>query len=111
MGLTNPFTESFSWTYLDNNWLWRQQSGNSCLATFTYNALGQVTDLSTTKTSDSSLLSEFSVPSANGYDGAGNRLSVTSNLPNTTGYNGVTNFQYDSKDQLGQEQIKTRVDI
>lgn len=38
------------------------------------------------------------------HDGAGNRTSVTANLPAVSGYNGTTAYTYDAKDQLTQEQ-------
>ncbi len=49
VGLTNPYGESTNWTYLDNNWVWTQQSGSILKSTYTYNALGQPTDLANTK--------------------------------------------------------------
>ncbi len=37
------------------------------------------------------------------HDGVGNRLEVTSNLPSVPGYSGLTEYQYNSKDELTQE--------
>lgn len=42
------------------------------------------------------------------YDGAGNRKSLTSNLPSSSNYSGTSSFIYDVKDQLKQE-ISTKI--
>ena len=88
-GMTNPFSESFSWTYLDNDWIWTQRSANAVVATYTYNALGQLTDL-TNRTPGGTLLSEFSGMT---YDGAGNRLTQTNTLNGApSNYSGTTSY-------------------
>src|SRR5262249_47278405 len=43
--MMNPFSETTSWIYGDNNWLQTQSLANGATATYTYNALGQVTRL------------------------------------------------------------------
>ena len=48
-----------------------------------------------------STLSDFT---SVGYDGVGNRTSITASVPGLTTLNGVTSYQYDTKDQLTQEQ-------
>ncbi len=57
--MSNPSGETFGWTYLDNGWLWQQQSGNAETAIYTYNALGQVTELAHRKSSNNALLADF----------------------------------------------------
>jgi hypothetical protein len=37
------------------------------------------------------------------YDGASNRLSMTAAIPHHPAFDGTTNYQYDTKDQLTQE--------
>ena len=32
VGLTNPYGEAFSWIFLDNSWLWKQQLANGTTA-------------------------------------------------------------------------------
>jgi RHS repeat-associated protein len=101
-GLTNPYSESSSWTYLDNSWLKTQTLANNAVTTYTYNALGERTDLENRlgPGSTAPLLSGF-----NGmvHDAAGNRTSVAASLPGFASYGGLTSYQYDSKDQLTQE--------
>jgi RHS repeat-associated protein len=96
--ITNPFSETTSWTYQNNNWLQTQTLANGATATYTYNALGQITrllnEISSTTISDFSSL---------GYDGVGNRTSVTASISGATALNGTTGFTYDSKNQLTQE--------
>ena len=95
--MTNPFSETTSWTYQDNNWLATQTLANGATANYTYNPLGQVTRLlnqiGTTTISDYTLT----------YDGAGNRASITASNIGTASLNGSTSFTHDTKDQLLQE--------
>jgi RHS repeat-associated protein len=104
--LTNPYSETSSWTYLDNGWLWKQIVNNSSSAQvvdtiFTYNALGEVTDRTNQNDTSHTVYSDFG---SQVHDGVGNLTSVTANLPATSTYGGLTTYQYDSKDQLTQEQ-------
>jgi YD repeat-containing protein len=96
--ITNPFSETTSWSYQNNNWLGTQTLANGAVATYTHNALGQVTELLNqiggTKVSDFSSV---------GYDGVGNRNSVTASIPGATSLDGTTGYSYDSKDQITQE--------
>ena len=102
MSLTNPFSEGTSYSYLNNNWLWKRQLHNSSGTLlggpiYTYNALGQATDLAN-KNGSSSTVSDFGSMS---HDGQGNRISVTSSIPGTpSGYSGTTGYSYDTKDEL-----------
>ena len=43
--MTNPFSETTSWSYLDNNWLSTQTLSNGAVATYTYNAVNRLTSL------------------------------------------------------------------
>lgn len=48
------------------------------------------------KTSGGAILSDFAVPATGGYDGAGNRLSVTATVSNApASYSGTTAYAYD----------------
>jgi len=40
-GLTNPFSKSFSWSYLNNDWLSAQTKGSSATSVYSYNPLGK----------------------------------------------------------------------
>lgn len=95
--MTNPFNETTSWAYLNNDWLQTQTIANGATSTFTYNGLGQMTRL--LNQIGVNTLSDFSIA----YDGFGNRKSVASSVPNTPSLNGTTNFTYDAKSQLLQE--------
>jgi RHS repeat-associated protein len=96
--MTNPFSEITSWSFQDNNWLQAQTLDNGATATYTYDALGQVTRL--LNKIGSSTVSDFS---SIAYDGVGNRSSVTASLPGATSLSGTTGYTYDSKNQLTQE--------
>jgi RHS repeat-associated protein len=107
--LTNPTSESFSWTYLDTGWLWKQASNNSSGsqvvdAIATYNALGQITDLTNQNDTSHTLYSDFS---SQAHDGVGNLTGMSVSMPAVTAYGGSNTYTYDSnpaKNQLTQEQ-------
>ncbi len=96
--MTNPFSETTSWAYQDNDLLQTQTLANGAVATHTYNPAGQLTRLLNHRSGIT--LSEFSSIS---YDGVGNRKSITASIPGTPILNGVTTYQYDIKDHLTQE--------
>ena len=96
--MINPFSETTSWSYQNNNWLQTQTLHNSVIATYTNNAIGQVTRL--LNQIGSTTISDFSNIT---YDGIGNRTSVTASIPGATSLNGTTGYAYDSKNQLTQE--------
>lgn len=96
--MTNPSNETTSWTYQNNDWLQTQTLANGANATYTYNALGQVTRL--LNQIGSNTISDFS---SIAYDGVGNRASVTATIPGATSLSGTTTYTYDNKNQLTQE--------
>jgi len=96
--MTNPFSETTSWAYRNNNWLYTQTLSNGAVSTYTQNALGQVTEL--LNQIGSTTISDFS---SIAYDGVGNRTSVSASIPGATSFNGTTGYSYDSKDQITQE--------
>jgi RHS repeat-associated protein len=96
--MTNPFSETTSWAYQNNNWLATQTLANGAVATYTHNALGQVTEL--LNQIGATTISDFNTIA---YDGFGNRTSVTANIPGATSLSGTTGYAYDSKDQITQE--------
>ncbi len=98
--LTNPYSETASWAYFNNNWLQTQTLANGAQTTYSYNALGQMSDL-VNKNSGGTTLSQFGSMT---HDGAGNRASITATLPGATSLSGTTGYQYDTKNQLTQEQ-------
>ena len=97
LSMTNPFNETTSWAYLNNNLLEIQTLANGATSTFTYNGLGQRTRL--LNQIGLNTISDFTIA----YDGVGNRKSVISSVPNTPSLNGTTNLTYDTKNQLLQE--------
>jgi len=99
-GLSNNVGESAAWAYQNNDWPLRQTDSNGLKASPAYNALGQLTDLQNSV--NGSLISEFGQGSGIRHDGAGNVTSVAAGVPNTP-FSGVTNYAYDSRDQLTQE--------
>ncbi len=96
--MTNPFNETTSWSYLNNNWLQTQTLDNGATATYTYNAMGQVTRL--LNEIGSTTISDFS---SIGYDGVNNRTSISASVPGATSLNGTAGYTYDVKNQLTQE--------
>lgn len=110
--LTNPFSEATNWLYQDNGWLQSLTLGNGVSTAYSFDAGGKLLDLAYQKAGTT--IADFSVPATSGYDSAGNRLSVSVNLPlaglpagysgPATYYSGTTNYQYDQRNQLLQEQ-------
>jgi RHS repeat-associated protein len=96
--MTNPFSETTTWSHLNNDWLDTQTLDNGAVADYTYNALGQVTRL--LNQIGSTTISDFTSIT---YDGVGNRKSVTASIPGAASLNGTTDYAYDSKNQLTQE--------
>jgi len=93
--MTNPFSETTSWSYQDNDWLQMQTLANGATANYTYNAIGQVTRL--LNQIGSTTISDFS---SIAYDGVGNRTAVTASIPGATALSGTTSYSYDTKDQI-----------
>jgi RHS repeat-associated protein len=105
VGLTNPFGETFSWTYLDNGWLKTQQSHTAAHTVYSYDARGTLRELENLAGGAMGpRLSYFGGAAGMLHDAVGNRLSVTADLPGVPAYSGLTTYQYDTKDQLLQEQ-------
>ena len=96
--LTNPFNETTTWSYTDNNWLHTQTLQNGAISNYIRNGMGQLTRLLNQVAS--STISDFSSIS---YDGAGNRTSVTASIAGAVSLNGMTGYMYDSKNQVTQE--------
>jgi YD repeat-containing protein len=96
VSLTNPFAEVSSWAYQSNGWLLSQTLGNGAMATHSQNALGQLTSL-INRTGGGAVLSQFDQMV---HDGAGNRLSVTANVPGVAALTGGIGYGFDTKDQI-----------
>lgn len=99
-GLTNPLSEATSWERDANGRVLNQYLANGAWTTYTHNAAGQLTGL-TNSDSVGAILSQFG---SIAYDGAGNRTQLTASFPGSAWLGGVTDYQYDGKDQLTQEQ-------
>jgi RHS repeat-associated protein len=95
--MTNPFSETTSWIYQNNNWLQRQTLHNGATADYTYNARGQLTRL--LNKIGSTTISDYSLT----YDGSGNRSSVVASGLGTSSLNGTTTFTYNTKNELLEE--------
>lgn len=94
--LLNPFAETTSWIWQDNNLLQRQTYQNGLKTIYGYNAQSQLTSLSN-QNSASTVLSGFSSFT---YDGAGNQLGVSVSVPSLTTYGGTHTYGYNTKDEL-----------
>ena len=97
--LTNDINETTQWAYGDNGWLLTKTLGNGVVTTYTRDAQGRLRDLvnqAAGRFNRGTVLSDFAVPATGGYDGAGNRLSVTASLPGAPApYSGMTTYAYD----------------
>jgi RHS repeat-associated protein len=96
--LTNPFSETTTWSYQNNDTLQTQTLNNGVTTAYTDNALGQITRV--LNQIGATTISDFS---SIAYDGAGNRTSVTAAISGATSLNGATGYTYDNTDQLTQE--------
>ena len=108
-GLSNDNSEATSWTYQDNGWLNTKTLGNGVVTTYTRDQQGRLRDLAN-KTGGGATLSDFAVPATGGYDGTGNRLSVTATVSNApAAYSGTTSYAYDysqtANPQLNRSQV------
>jgi len=93
--LTNDNSETTSYSYADNGWLQSKTLANGVVTKFTRDTQGRLRDLAN-KTGAGVVLSDFSVPAMGGYDGVGNRLSVTASMPGApANYSGTTSYAYD----------------
>ena len=93
--LTNDNSETTSYAYQDNGWLLSKTLANGVVTTFTRDQQGRLRDLAN-KTGAGAVLSDFAVPATGGYDGVGNRLSVTASMPGApASYSGTTSYAYD----------------
>ncbi len=98
--LTNPFGEAAIWGYdWKNGRLISQSVSNGLHTAYQHNALGQLQRMINVH----ELGQTFSDYSQMNYDGVGNRLRVTADLPAMPGYSGLTQYQYNTKDELTQE--------
>jgi YD repeat-containing protein len=77
-GMTTPYSEAVNWSYLDNGWL-SSQTTQAAVTSFSYKALGQLTDLNNSH--GGVRLSDFNRTGSGHYDGAGNLLGQTATLP------------------------------
>jgi len=91
----NPSSETTAYGYLANGWMQTKTLPNGIIVTKSYDPMGRVTDL-LSKLSTTTL-SDFHIPASGGYDGIGNRLSVTTALSggSPTAYSGTTGYAYD----------------
>jgi RHS repeat-associated protein len=102
--ITNPFSETTNWAYQDNWWLSTQTLGNGAVTAYTYNALGEITDLKN-KTSSGTTLSDFG---SMAYNGIFDRTTMTASMPAHTAYGGTTTYSYDSISGTGTREQLTR---
>ena len=101
--LTNPLSETTNWAYESVRGLLESQtSANGIVASYVYDALGRPTQI-TNKDASANIVSQFTVSSSGGFDGAGNRLEVTANVPSSTALSGVTDWTYDNQNRLTAE--------
>ncbi len=104
-GLTNTTGQSWSWTYLNNDWLVNQLDNGLVSQSYTRNARGFITEITNKLTnSGQTELSDYRV----GWDTVGNLGTIASTVPLVPNFSGTTDFTYDYKTELTGEQ-STRV--
>jgi RHS repeat-associated protein len=96
--VTNPFAETTSWSYENNNWISGQTLGNGGTTSYTLNARGRDTDL-INKDGAGTILSNFSGMT---YDAVGNRTYISASMTNAT-YSGNTTYANDGQNELTSE--------
>jgi RHS repeat-associated protein len=96
--LTNPYNEQFNWTYLNNSWEWTQSLPCGVKTVYTYDARGDIIDQSSL--SGNTKLTDYS---GMYYDAHGNRQVENVNIAGSAALSGVTNYQYDSRNELQTE--------
>ena len=92
-------------SYFDNGWIAGRTLPNGSYSTYTYNALGLLTEL-VNKKSDNSSQSSFGSTS---FDGAFNLTAMTASIASPSSFSGSTTWSYDTKDRLINE-TSTRLD-
>ncbi|MBA4294292.1 hypothetical protein C0431_15135 [bacterium] len=97
--LTNPYSETTTYTYLDNNWLNMVTAHNGAKSIYTYDALGRRT-LVENRLANNTLISSYSIPS---YSTSNNPTSIVSNVPGYAAHTGTVHFQFDSENRISQE--------
>jgi len=97
--MTSPAGTSYA-SYADNGWQTGRTLPNGVVTSYTLNAVGQETDC-LSQTAGSTTLSHYNSFT---YDANGNVTGLTASIPALTSYGGTTIWQYNSKDQLTQEQ-------
>ena len=97
--MTNPFSETTTCAYLSNYWLQKSTLSNGTVTTYTHNPLGQLSEIASK--SSTTTLSDYASMI---YDGVGNRTSWNATIPQSSMYSGLTNYNYDNRNQLTSEQ-------
>ncbi len=106
-GMTNPYGQSASWSYLDNGWADHRTLSNAgtpvTVTSHSYDPRGELTGLQNRSASNATL-SDYAGPvSGMVYDGAGNRTAWVSSIPAMPSYSRTMGYTYDGKNQLTQE--------
>lgn len=94
--VTNPFSEVDQAQYYDDGSLQRHTLGNGAYSDYTYDPIGELLGL-TQRTASNNLLTSFGGMT---YDGLGNRLTVSVNMPGWTPFSGTTTYTYDAASRL-----------
>ncbi len=98
--MTNPLAETTQWAYDPvTKLLASQTSANGVVASYLYDQLGRVLQV-TNRKPNNDILSQFTTPGTGGFDGRGNRLQVAATLPDATPLSGLTEYAYNSRDRI-----------
>jgi RHS repeat-associated protein len=106
VSMTNPFDQTTTWEYNDNDTLAQRTLANGAFSTMGYNALGSLLSM-VNYGSDNSIRSQFSDMH---YDGLQKLTQLTQAIPSLPGYSGTRAFQYnDSGLAMGALTLETFV--
>lgn len=101
--MTNPFNEVTSWEYTDNDLISKQVLANGIRSFYDFSGRSELLALENrlddNVNTQSGLLSRFST-AITGFDGAGNRLGVVTDIPAVPSYSGTTQWTYDNRGRL-----------
>lgn len=96
-----------TWSYNDDDSISQMNLPGVARTEYAYNPAGELVSV-LNRNGALALISQFGhttdATKKLSYDGAGNLLKVTASFPAETPLNGVTNFEYDTKNQLTREQ-------
>ena len=94
------FGQTWSWNYLNNDWLSQQTDASRVTVNYTLNARGIVTGMVNSATSGGSTLSSYAV---NSFAPVGSVSQIVSSIPSASALGGTTNYTQDTRSEVTNE--------